>query len=600
MDFYDDENAQLAFIEAMAASYGRAAASHEERVGLVLAGVPIELRFASPVLRDSLLPALLHLPRAAPDSVPELVISVWDRAGTGVAAPAPVFDKKRITDRGDIWGFVSKRFRLAFHYGEFSVNCFDRDLGRGYFWVDDAAKLPYWSRAAPLRTQLQWGMELKGRQLLHAAAVGTREGGVLLTGRGGIGKSSTALAALRHGMEFAGDDFVVVGLEPEPQVYPLYSSAKVNRDQITQFADLAAWSRNLDSDDEKIVFDLLPGFAARIPASMPIRAILVPEIAGQTDSAVSADIGLDAVRHAAGFSTIELLPSAGKYTYQFIDQLTRRVPARRLRLGSDRAGVAEALKNLLANPVPMADASAADSADAAAYPLVSVVVPAYNREGMIREVIANIRRQDYPELDIIVVDDGSTDATATVARGLPGIRVFEQPNGGPAQARNRGIINARGEYIAFLDSDDLWPDGMLRYLVDALRQDPDAQVARGWPQLARLGTDNEFEFEGNPLEGFPNYITGSVFRREALSRVGLFDPELRFGEDNDWFNRARECRVAVKRLDCVSVIIRRHGGNMTYGKNLVQLNVLRVAKKLLDRRRAAAPATGPAHQTPAE
>ena len=126
--------------------------------------------------------------------------------------------------------------------------------------------------------------------------------------------------------------------------------------------------------------------------------------------------------------------------------------------------------------------------------------------------------------------------------------------------------------------------------VDALRRDPQADVAQGWPQLARLDGSGagEGEFEGNPLEGFPHYITGSVFRRSVFERVGLFDPELRFGEDTDWFNRAREHGARLLRLDCVSVIVRRHGGNMTYGKNLVQLNVLRVAKKVLDRRRAAA------------
>lgn len=593
-DFYDDENLQQTFVDAMAASYAAAAERHEERVGLLLAGIAIELRFASPALRAVMLPALRHLPAIPAGQTPALTISIWDRAGTGVAAPPPPFDKKRITDRGDIWGFVSRRFRLAFHYGEFSVNVFDRKRGHGYFWVDDAARLPYWTAAAPLRTQLHWCMEASGRQLLHAAAVGTEDGGLLLTGRGGIGKSSTALAGLLHGMDFAGDDYVVVALEPKPRVHPLYSSAKVNRDQLDRFPALAGHLRNPDGGaDEKAIFDLLPAYRTRIPDGMPIRAILVPGVADQTESAIDANIGLDAVRHAAAFSTVEQLPHAGKYTYGFIDELTRRVPAYRLRLGRDRAALATTLKDFLARPTPPASARA--HAPAADWPLVSVVVPAYNRERMLPEVLANIRGQGYPNLEIIVVDDGSTDRTAEVARAQPDVRLFEQPNGGPAQARNRAIINARGEFIACLDSDDLWPDGMLAHLVDALRRDADAEVARGWPQLARLGANDDFEFEGNPLEGFPNYITGSVFRRRVFDRVGLFDPELRFGEDNDWFNRAREHGVGVLRPDCVSVIVRRHGGNMTYGKNLVQLNVLRVAKKVLDRRRAGA--TAPAAPT---
>ncbi|WP_423459215.1 glycosyltransferase family 2 protein [Ottowia sp. VDI28] len=586
-DFYQDENLQHAFAEGMAASYTAAAERREERVGVMLAGIPIELRFASPALSAILLPALRHLPPIPEGQTPGLTISAWDRAGSGIAAPPPPFDKKRITDRGDIWGFASRRYRLAFHYSEFSVSLFDREHGNGYFWIDDAAGLPYWSAAAPLRTLLHWCMEASGHQLLHAAAVGTVHGGLLLTGRGGLGKSSTALTGLLNGMDFAGDDYVAVVLEPKPRVYPLYSSAKVNRDQIGRFAALAAHLRNPGGgDDEKAIFDLLPAYRAQIPdEGMPIRAILVPGVADQEESVIDAEIGLDAVRHAAAFSTVEQLPYAGKGTYDFINALTQRVPAFRLRLGRDQAALAASLKHLLAHPLPAGARAHAPSAD---WPLVSVVVPVYNRERMLPEVLANIRSQGYPQLEIIVVDDGSTDRTADVARTQPDVRLFEQPNGGPAQARNRAIINARGEFVACLDSDDLWPEGMLVHLVDALRRDPQADVAYGWAQMARVGANGDTEFESNPLEGFPFYLSGTVFRRRAFDQVGLLDPELRFGEDVDWFNRARERGTKVLRLDCASVIVRRHGGNMTYGKNLVQLNVLRVAKKVLDRRRAAA------------
>jgi hypothetical protein len=595
-DFCDDEHLQRAFADAMAASYASAAERQETRIGLRLAGVAIELRFASPALREALLPALRHLPPLPAGQAPALTLCAWDRAGTGVAAPPPPFDKKRITDRGDIWGFTSERYRLAFHYGEYAVSLFDRQSGQGHFWVDDATRLPYWSAAAPLRTLLHWCMEAHGRQLLHGAAIGTADGGLLLTGRGGLGKSSTALAGLLGGMDFAGDDYVALALEPQPRVYPLYSSAKVNRDQIDRFAALAAQLRNPGGGaDEKAVFDLLPAYRAQIPdGGMAIRAILVPGVADQDDSAIDAEIGLDAVRHAAAFSTVEQLPCAGKYTYGFIDELTRRVPAYRLRLGRDRVALAARLKHFLAQaelpPGAQAHAPATD------WPLVTVVVPTYNRERMLPEALANIRGQGYPHLDIVVVDDGSTDHTPEIARAQPDVRLFEQPNGGPAQARNRAIINARGDFIACLDSDDLWPDGMLAHLVDALRRDPEADVAHGWPQLARLDTSGDWAFEGSPRDGFPHSITGSVFRRRAFDRVGLFDPELRFGEDSDWFTRAREHGLKVLRLDCVSLIVRRHGGNMTHGKDLVQLNVLRVAKKMLDRRRAGLP-TAPTPQT---
>ncbi|HEY0201171.1 MAG TPA: glycosyltransferase, partial [Burkholderiaceae bacterium] len=434
-DFYENEVQQRAFFDAMADAYARAASSLEVVEFIVLAGIGIELRFASEPLRQTLWPALRHLRQ--PGTAPRAVIRLWDKAGSGgIAAPPPPFDKRRFTDRGDIWGFDNRSFHLAFHYGEFSVNMFDRRAGQGYYWVDDAAHLPYWSAAAPLRSQLHWCMERAGRQLLHAAAVGTPAGAVLLTGRGGVGKSSTALTALQEGMAFAGDDYVVVGLEPEPTVFPLYGSAKLHHDQIDLYPALQPWLKNPHgAADEKAIFDIWAGFAENMPASMPIRAILVPEIAAGSQSEITADIGINEVRYAASFTTMEQLACAGMQTEQFIGQLCRRVPGWRLRLGADRKALVQVLRDGLAGPAPVAIAPA--QLTGRAVTPISVVVPVYNRIHLVRGVIANVLEQNYPDLDLIVVDDGSTDGSAQVARSYPQARVFEQPNSGPAQARNR-------------------------------------------------------------------------------------------------------------------------------------------------------------------
>ena len=90
---------------------------------------------------------------------------------------------------------------------------------------------------------------------------------------------------------------------------------------------------------------------------------------------------------------------------------------------------------------------------------------------------------------------------------------------------------------------------------------------------------------GSPRESFPWYISAALFRREAFTKVGPFDETLRFGEDSDWFKRAAESALTIERLPSVSLLIRRHAGNMTRGKSMVELNVLRVFKKALDRQR---------------
>ena len=122
-----------------------------------------------------------------------------------------------------------------------------------------------------------------------------------------------------------------------------------------------------------------------------------------------------------------------------------------------------------------------------ATPLVSVIVPAYNAARFLPHAVESIRRQDYLPLEIVIVDDGSTDDTAEVARDLGSdIRYVYQPNAGPAAARNRGLEQARRELIAFLDADDEWPPDKLRIQVGRLLAEPELDVVTGRTHYIRL------------------------------------------------------------------------------------------------------------------
>ncbi|MBE0641001.1 MAG: glycosyltransferase, partial [Bacteroidales bacterium] len=141
-------------------------------------------------------------------------------------------------------------------------------------------------------------------------------------------------------------------------------------------------------------------------------------------------------------------------------------------------------------------------------------------------------------------------------------------------------------YIAFLDVDDLWPEDNPHYLVREIRKDPLCLVVHGYAQLLQQDPETgAYDYAGNPGESFPGYIGAGLYRREAFQRVGLFDTMMRFGEDADWFKRASEMEIPLRKLEEVTLYVRRHGGNMTQGKDLVELNALKVFKKSLDRRR---------------
>ena len=216
-------------------------------------------------------------------------------------------------------------------------------------------------------------------------------------------------------------------------------------------------------------------------------------------------------------------------------------------------------------------------------PLVSVVIPVFNGERFLREAVESVLAQKYSPLEIIMVDDGSTDGTADVARSLPEtVRYLHQSNQGPAAARNRGIEHAQGSLIAFADADDLWPEDKLALQLPYLMRDPAAEIVMGRIQqvlLSETGAENFAE------PAFSVNLGSAIIRKSVFERVGLFDETMRYSEDVDWFMRAREGGAAIVTIDAVTLLYRQHDQNMTRGKSTSELNVLKALKRSLDRRR---------------
>lgn len=579
------EAQQVSFFESVLDSYRCAARSAGEVEHLLgLAGTTIRLRFAGDRLMPQVVPALAHLTIDEPRG-PELTLCLWDSASTGVAMPPAPCDRSCFTDRGDIWGFTSRRVRTAFHWYDFSVNVLDLDRATGAYWVEGLGSLPYWSQASPLRTLLHWWMEVNGAQLVHAAAVASGDGAVLLPGKGGSGKSTTALACLGAGFGYLGDDYVVVSQDPEPAVHCLYATAKVDGGDLDRFPGIRSLVVNRERlATEKAVVRLHPEAADRLRPFAPLRAILRPRIVEREISTL-ADADPEELLHAARFTTLSQLPCAGRRTYEFLGTLCAAVPGRDLELGRDLDRVPEVVGGLLrSDPAPRrAWTSSSDGGER----LVSVVIPVYNGEAFLCEAVDSIVRQRYGNLDVMIVDDGSTDRTPAIVGDLPlDIRYLRQPNSGVSAARNRGIRDAIADLVAFLDVDDLWSEGSLRLMLRALTEAPELDLVRGWAQVMELDPETgTYELVGSPTDSFPDYIGAGLYRKRVFARVGFFDTTLQLAEDVDWYARARELDVPMRRLDAVTLHVRRHGRNMTHGRSLQELNILQAFKRRLDRRR---------------
>ncbi|MDH4230862.1 MAG: glycosyltransferase [Nitrospirota bacterium] len=587
------EAEQLAFFRTCYDRFKKATDSSGESAHFYrIGGTTVRLLFAGERMVPFLTPALEHL-RITEIDTPDVTLCIWDSASTNTKMVPPPFKWDCFTDRGDIWGFNSRRIKTAFHWIECSLNLMDLETGTGIYWVETADTLPFWVHASPLRTLFHWWMEKNGCQLLHAAAVGTQQGAVLITGKGGIGKSTTALSCLQSALYYLADDYVIARLEPEPLVYSLYSTAKLNADHVVNFPDLTRFVENPDKlDREKAVMFLYPHRKEQIVSEMPLKAILTPRVMNVEETATSP-VSRWTIERALSFTTMSQLPCVGRHTHDFVSKLSSALPGYVLELGRDLQKIPAAISDFLAE-IP----SHRDSHDTAplvpdnsgARPLVSVIIPVFNGEDFIADAVNNVLAQNYPSLEIIVVDDGSTDSTGEIVNKLPAdIRYFRQKNQGPAAARDWGIKDASGEFLVFLDADDLWPENNLNILVDKMLQEPDMQVITGYAQLMQKNAETgEYDLVGNPMESFQYYIGAAIYRKSVFGKVGLFDRTLMFGEDTDWYNRANELEVNMKRLDEITLFVRRHGKNMTHGKNLVELGALRVRKKSLDRIRTRA------------
>ena len=220
-------------------------------------------------------------------------------------------------------------------------------------------------------------------------------------------------------------------------------------------------------------------------------------------------------------------------------------------------------------------------------PFFSVIIPVYNGEQYLRSAVQSVLDLGYPAMELIVVDDGSTDTTAEIITSLGDrVRCVRQPNGGPAAARNRGLQFARGQVVSFLDTDDLWTPNIITRALTILLSHPEVDIVQGRIQEIKPSISDAtkaYEYLSKP---YPYIAVGSaVYRRIAFEKIGGFDETLRFCEDYDWFLRAFDAFIPKVRIDDVTMLYRRHPGSMTYGKSLNEIGMARAHKKVIDRRR---------------
>lgn len=219
-------------------------------------------------------------------------------------------------------------------------------------------------------------------------------------------------------------------------------------------------------------------------------------------------------------------------------------------------------------------------------PLVSVIVPAYEAEAFLGEALESALEQDCGQVEVIVVDDGSTDRTAEIA-GAYAVRLVRREHRGPAAARNAGLALARGEFMTILDADDVWPVDRLSRQVAHLREHPALGIVLGLTEIFLTpGQRRPAHWPAAHTGRAIPAVAGSMLARaEVFEIVGGFDETLRQCEDIDWLARVKDAGIEAGAIDHVVLRYRMHAANTSRDTVANVATLLRVLRASVQRQR---------------
>ncbi len=311
-----------------------------------VAGDAIRLRFAGPALAELLLPALSHL-RTEDAERAALTVHIWDSASTGTEPPRPAWGLDAYREQGVIDGFFGDGFYTVYPRGVGALNVVDVDAGQAFFWIADFARLGLPEQGAPLRLLLNLWLAGRELQLVHGAAIGHEDGCVLLIGRSGAGKTSTALSCLGSGLRHLGEDYCLVAGGDPPNIFSIYSSAKVEAATLERLPGLRDLIVEMPADQqEKVLLDLHAGDPGRMMRSAPLRAIAVPRIVEGPETRLAPCSTAEAMVAVAP-STLLQLPGNRPALMRMLGDVVRSVPCYGLEVGSDPARIPGVIESML-------------------------------------------------------------------------------------------------------------------------------------------------------------------------------------------------------------------------------------------------------------
>jgi hypothetical protein len=296
-----------------------------------IANVVLCLRFYSHVLETRLSKAFVHNEIEKQDRV-DYTINLWDTKESGIIITPPWTNPDYIFDQKvDAQTTTSEQWKGVYLNGQEVLPLLDLKNKVGYFWTYDAALLPGWVDASPIRTLLHWILSESDTHLIHGAVMGMNNKSVLLSAKGGSGKSTTALSCFELGMDYLADDYVAVKVKDGSAIaYSLYNSVKVIEKE----------------GEEKTVMFLSEKAPTQIKQEASLHAILIPRITHSKKTDIIPATKTEAFLALAP-TTLFQLPLADSTKITSLKRVIESTPCYFLNLSEDRREVAQTIKNFL-------------------------------------------------------------------------------------------------------------------------------------------------------------------------------------------------------------------------------------------------------------
>jgi len=328
-----------------------------------IGGYVVKLRFAGDALVPIITRALAHL-RTAPTAAPDLTLCLWDSVSTGRPLPllaSSLLRLLRITwledrgVRGEILDYSDSGLNAALEGQDTDIlSLLDLEQNLGIYWTPDWSALPWYEAGAPLRTLLSWWFARQGWLTLHGGAVGLPTGGLLLAGRGGSGKSTTALASLDSALRYAGDDYCLVKLQPGqgPRLHSLYNTAKVKGStDFVRFPWMAGQITNAERigpDGEKPMMFVQEHRPDKLITGFPLKVVVLPRFIPDLAEPKVIRVAPTSALAALAESTIMQLTGTSGDALRGISALVRQTPCYLVGVTADLGLIPPLLLNLLA------------------------------------------------------------------------------------------------------------------------------------------------------------------------------------------------------------------------------------------------------------